>query len=96
MIRLLAVCALLGACADDPPPPEPHEFVDCDSGWTKNGYDHCEGACESSSRALLATGPSCAGRTSNGGVNCQKTFEYMTIVGCCISSAPNVLFAECD
>ena len=95
MIRLLAVCALLVACTD-PPPPEPHEFVDCDSGWTKNGYDRCEGACENSSRALLASGPSCNGTTSNGGVSCQKTFEYMSIVGCCISSRPEVLFAECD
>ncbi len=100
MIRLLYLVALMSAvisaCGDDPPPPEPHEVVDCDSTWKQNGYDHCEGPCVTSSTALLASGPSCAGLTSNGPVSCQKTFEYMEIVGCCISSAPNILFAECQ
>lgn len=95
MIRALSLLVLLSACGEDPPP-EPHEFVGCDMGWTQNGYTECEGACEDSSRALLASGPSCNGTTSNGGVSCQKTFEYMGIVGCCISSAPRVLFAECN
>jgi hypothetical protein len=95
VIRLIALCSCLAACAEDPPP-EPHEFVECDNGWKQNGYTECEGACQMSSPALLASGPSCAATTSNGGVNCQKTFEYMDIVGCCIASAPQMLFAECN
>lgn len=94
MIRLTVLTIVLAACTEDPP--APHELVDCDMGWTQNGYTQCEGACENSSRALLASGPSCAGTTSNGAVNCQKTFEYMGIAGCCISSSPKVLFAECN
>lgn len=95
ILASLALVASLSACTDDPPP-APHELVDCDSGWTQNGYTQCEGACVDSSRALLASGPSCAATTSNGGVNCQKTLEYMGIMGCCISSAPKVLFGECN
>jgi hypothetical protein len=85
----------LAACTDDPPP-APHELVGCDEAWVRNGYVHCEGACESSNRALLAQGPSCDGRTSNGPVSCQKTFEYEDAVGCCISSGDTVLFADCN
>ena len=87
---------VLAACTDDPPPPEPHEFVDCDSAWKRNGYLHCEGACQNSSNALLASGPSCEGTTSNGPVSCQKTLEYMAITGCCIASGESILFGECN
>ncbi len=95
MIRSIAFVSLLSACTGDDAP-APHEFVECDMGWRQNGYTQCEGACQMSSPALLASGPSCAARTSNGNANCQKTFEYMDIVGCCIASAPKMLFAECN
>ncbi|MGE0404097.1 MAG: hypothetical protein AB7T06_45740 [Kofleriaceae bacterium] len=95
MIRLIVLFATLTACTEEPPP-EPHELVECDMGWKQNGYTECEGACQKSSPALLASGPGCAGTTSNGPVNCQKTFEYMDLVGCCIASSPKMLFAECN
>lgn len=92
---LVLLCALSClACTE--PEPAPHEPVGCDDAWERNGFTECEGACVNSSRALLASGPACSGRTSNGPVSCQKTFEYQDIVGCCISSSPQVLFAECD
>jgi hypothetical protein len=93
--RLIVMFAMLTACTGEDAP-EPHEFVECDMAWRQNGYTECEGACQKSSPALLAMGPSCPGRTSNGPVSCSKTFEYMGIAGCCIASSPQMLFAECD
>jgi len=95
-MRALALALILVACSEDPPPLPPHEFTDCDAIWEQNGYDQCEAACENSSTALNAMGPACAGRTSNGPVSCSKTFVYEGATGCCISSAPSVLFADCN
>lgn len=96
-MRALVLAFVLGACGgDDGEPVDIHAFADCDDAWMRNGYSDCENACVNSSVALLASGAACTAHTSNGAVSCGKTFEFEGVTGCCVSSAPRVLFGECD
>lgn len=93
-MRLVLLLVVMSACDDVPI--DPHELGTCDDAWTRNGYTECEAACRNSSVALTASGPACTARTTAGPLNCSKTFEFEGAIGCCASSAPQVLFGDCD
>ena len=94
-MRALVLAVMLIACSDDGPH-DPHEIIDCDATWVRNGYTECERACASSTIALNASGPACEAHTSAGSLSCSKTFVFEGTTGCCTSVAPKQLFGECN
>jgi hypothetical protein len=97
-MRALLALIFLAACGSDDPagPVDAHALVACDNAWKINGYTECEAACVDSSIALHAQGVACEATTSQGSVNCSKTFVFAGITGCCISHDPQILFGECN
>jgi hypothetical protein len=88
-ILLLAVAA----CGSK----DPHAAGTCDTGWTQNGFEECELACEDSNTALLASGPACNALTiDNATVSCSTTFVFEDVQGCCATDGIAVSFAECQ
>ena len=81
-------------------PDDPHAPGTCDQGWVQNGFDTCELACESSSKALGASGPGCEALTiDEAPVTCSKTFVFEGVAACCSLDSVDdsiVHFAECQ